>query len=35
MIEQFVADYGVEILFAFGMILIGLSLLGGKTWGQK
>lgn len=28
MIEQFVADYGVEILFAVGIILIALSFLG-------
>lgn len=30
MIEQMVADYGFEILFAFGVILIGLSFLRGK-----
>lgn len=35
MIEQMVADYGVEILFASGVILIGLSFLGGKTGGKK
>lgn len=30
MIDQFVADYGFEILFAFGIILIGSSFSGRK-----